>query len=156
MNQPTIGKVTIRAVETAPEFAMMLYQRWLVLRKPLGMPQGTEFDRYDHLQHDHRVVHLIAIDIRSQSIVGSIRLRELSPTLGGIAYVVVMPEFQNQGVGSALMQHVILIAKQQAYSQLRVMSRRSAIGFYQRFGFAERGESIHYLDTPHMFMYLDL
>jgi ribosomal protein S18 acetylase RimI-like enzyme len=162
----TTKSFTVRAVETQQELKAMLYQRWLVLREPLGLPLGTESDRYDDI-----ATHLIAVisgDSAARNsesadslmpstapIVGSARLRELSPTVGGIAYVAVLPEFQHQGIGSALVQQLIELAKAQSFSQLRVMSRLPAAHFYRRFGFVEQGEPITYLDTPHWFMYLN-
>jgi ribosomal protein S18 acetylase RimI-like enzyme len=152
--------LTIRVVKTEPELAAMLYQRWLVLRKPLGMPRGTESDRYDG-----NALHVIAVNLdpavsASQSllqpVIGSARLRELSPGVGSIAYVAVLPGFQHQGIGSALIQHLIELAKEQSFSQLRVMARASVIRFYQRFGFVARAETVNYLGTPHRFMDLSL
>lgn len=152
----------VRVVETEQEFAAMLYQRWRVLRAPLGMAQGTERDCYDDGYDHDSVTHLIALHQGStltqsdKPIIGSARLRKLPSGVGSIAYVAVSSEFQRQGIGSALVQHLIELAKEQSFSQLRVMARTAAIRFYQQFGFIARGEPINHLDAPHIFMYLDL
>jgi ribosomal protein S18 acetylase RimI-like enzyme len=149
---------SIRGIKTEQELAAMFNQRWLALRAPLGMAQGTERDRYD----DDNAIYQIAIHpgkIGAQSpeeIVGSARLRSLSPGVGSIAYVAISFEFQCQGIGSALIQNLIQFAQENSYLQLRVMARTTAIGFYQRLGFVERGESINHLTIPHVFMHLDL
>lgn len=149
---------TVRMVQNEQELMALLYQRWLVLRKPLGMPQGTETDRYEE-----QSVHLIAVipeGVKSSSaqgvekIIGSARLRELSPSIGGISYVAVLPEFQNQGVGSALIQSLIALAKKQQFHQLKLRSRLSAAGFYEHFGFISQGAPIDYLGIPHILMSL--
>lgn len=147
----------IRPVSTEQERFEMYYQRWLVLRAPPGMPLGSERDRYDNAD----AIHLIAIAPETSSvqpatrIVGSARLRSLSPGVGSIAYVAVLPKFQHQGIGSALIQHLIKLAKANAFSKLRIMARMTAIPFYQQFGFVEQGEVFNHLNIPHVFMHLN-
>jgi ribosomal protein S18 acetylase RimI-like enzyme len=141
--------IEVRPIQNSEEIEAMYYQRWLVLRAPLGMDRGTEKDKYDD-----SALHLIAI--YNHHIIGSARLRELSPEWGSIAYVAVTSEFQNQGIGTKLMQVLIEKAKNRNLKFLRLMTRMSAWRFYKRLGFLEQGEPFDYLDIPHLFMYLDL
>jgi predicted GNAT family N-acyltransferase len=146
--------IKLQQVTTEQERIELYYQRWLVLRAPLKMPLGSERDRYDN----NESIHLIAIasgNSSAEQIVGSARLRSLSSEVGSIAYVAVLPEFQQQGIGSALIQYLIELAKENSFSQLRVMARTTVIHFYQRFGFTEWGEPINHLNIPHVFMHLD-
>ncbi|MGD1805680.1 GNAT family N-acetyltransferase [Dapis sp. BLCC M126] len=127
------------------------YQRWLVLRKPMNMEKGTEKDEYDD---DDDSLHFIAVC--EEKIIGSARLRQLSTKLGSIAYLAVLPEFQSQGVGTALIKKIIEIAKQKQLESLRVMTRISAYQFYRRVGFMETDEVFQFLGIPHKFMYFNL
>ncbi len=136
-------------IQNKQEKEAMYYQRWLVLRAPINMERGTEKDKYD----DH-ALHLIAVCDRQ--IIGSARLREISTDLGSISYVAVLPEFQSQGVGTALIKKFIEIAKQKQLLSLRIMSRISASKFYKRIGFIETGQSFEFLGIPHQFMHLNL
>ncbi|NET58884.1 MAG: GNAT family N-acetyltransferase [Symploca sp. SIO2E6] len=127
----------------------MYHQRWLVLRAPLGMARGTEQDKYDS-----SAFHVVALGDRK--VVGSARLRELSPEVGGIAYVCVLPEFQHQGIGTKLLQKLMATAQDQKLKSLRLRSRITALYFYQRLGFFTQGEPFDYLNIPHIFMHLNL
>lgn len=141
--------IEIRSIQNEIEFNDMLYQRWLVLRAPLGLPRGTEKDKYED-----SAFHPIAL--WEKQIVGSARLRLLSEDLGSIAYVAILPEFQNQGIGTKLMQKLIAIAAEKNLKTLRVMARTNVINFYNRLGFIAEGEPFDYLDLLHLFMYYKL
>jgi ribosomal protein S18 acetylase RimI-like enzyme len=141
-------KIEVRPVQTKKELDEMYYLRWLVLRAPLGMERGTEKDK-----HDDSAFHLVAL--YNDKVIGSARLRELSPELGSIAYVAVLPEFQNQGIGTKLIEQLIEKAKEQNLQTLRLMTRLSALGFYKRLGFSAQGTSFDYLGIPHIFMFLN-
>ncbi|HBB32994.1 MAG TPA: GNAT family N-acetyltransferase [Cyanobacteria bacterium UBA8803] len=139
----------VRPLEDEKELEDMYYQRWLVLRSPLGMERGTERDK-----HDQSAFHVVAVS--NGRVIGSARLRELSPELGSIAYVAVLPEFHHQGIGTKLIQTLIAKARENNLKRLRVMTRLNALGFYQRLGFLATGATFDYLDIPHQFMELNL
>lgn len=142
-------KFEIRLIQNQQEKEAMYYQRWLVLRSPMNMDRGTEKDEYDDL-----ALHLIAVCDRQ--IIASARLRQISTDLASIAYVAVLPEFQSQGVGTALINKFLEIAKQKQLKSLRVMTRISASKFYKRIGFLEAGQPFDFLGIPHQFMYFNL
>jgi predicted GNAT family N-acyltransferase len=144
-----MDNIEVRPIGDNLELNEMFYQRWLVLRKPLGMDRGTEKDNYEDT-----AFHLVAVC--NNQIVASARLRELSAELGSIAYVAVLPEFQNQGIGTKLIEKFIETAKQKNLKRLRLRSRISALNFYQKLGFSPEGESFDYLGIPHIFMHLDI
>lgn len=143
-----MSNIEIRPVQNKQELDDMYYQRWLVLRSPLKMARGTEKDKYDD-----NAFHLVAMC--NKRVIGSARLRNLSPELGSIAYVAVIPEFQNQGIGTKLIEKLIEKAQEQKLKRLRLMTRLNAFSFYKRLGFVEQGVSFDYLDIPHIFMYMD-
>ena len=142
-------QVDIHPVKNQEELEEMFYQRWLVLRSPLGMEIGSERDN-----HEDGALHLIAMCDRK--IIASARLRELSPKLGSISYVAVLPEFQNQGIGTKLIKQLIAKAQQRNLKTLRLMSRINAIKFYQKLGFSEQENPFEYLGIPHIFMQLEI
>ena len=141
--------IDIRQVQNAQELAEMFDQRWLVLRSPLGMEKGSERDNYED-----EAVHFVGICDRK--IIASARLRELSPGLGSIGYVAVLPEFQNQGIGTKLIEKLITKAQAKNLKILRLKSRINAIKFYQRIGFTAQGNPFDFLGIPHIFMQLEL
>lgn len=139
--------VDVRPIQNQQELDEMYYQRWLVLRAPLDMERGTEKDEYDN-----SAFHLVAIS--NDKVIGSARLRQLSTELGSIAYVAVLPEFQNQGIGTQLIKALVEKAQEQNLKTLRLMTRLSALRFYKKLGFLEQGTSFDYLGIPHIFMFL--
>ncbi|MCU0541749.1 MAG: GNAT family N-acetyltransferase [Oscillatoriaceae cyanobacterium Prado104] len=139
----------LRPVKNQQELEDMFYQRWLVLRSPLGMEIGSERD-----SHEDSAFHIIAAVDRT--IIGSGRLRELSPELGSIAYLAVLPEYQNRGIGTKIIQRLIVQARENHLKTVRVMSRINATKFYQRLGFFAQNNSFEYLGIPHIFMQLEI
>ncbi|MEG3848696.1 GNAT family N-acetyltransferase [Microcoleus sp. herbarium19] len=142
-------QIDIRPVKNQQELEEMFYQRWLVLRSPLGMDKGSEKD-----SHEDTALHLIAMCDRK--IIGSARLRELSPELGSISYVAVLPEFQNRGIGTKLIAELIVKAQAKNLKTLRLKSRINAIKFYHKLGFAEQDKPFDFLGIPHVFMELEI
>lgn len=142
-------KIEVRPVQNQTELDDMYYQRWLVLRAPLGMDRGTEKDKYED-----SAFHLVAVC--DDKIIGSARLRELPEAIGSIAYVAVLTEFRNQGIGRKLIDKLIENAKQKNLKSLRLRSRISALEFYKKLGFSEQGEPYDYLGIPHILMNLSL
>ncbi|MDJ0798103.1 MAG: GNAT family N-acetyltransferase [Calothrix sp. MO_167.B12] len=143
--QNPMSKIEIRPVKDQTELDDMLYQRWLVLRAPLGMAKGTETDRYEN-----SAFHLVAVC--NHQVIGSARLHLLSPELGHISYVSVLEEFRNQGIGTKLMEKLMEIAEEKQYKTLQLKARIQYLNFYQRLKFVEEGEPFDYLGIPHMFM----
>jgi predicted GNAT family N-acyltransferase len=144
-----MSNLEVRAIANPKELDEMYHQRWLVLRAPLGMDRGTEKDI-----HDEKAFHLVAI--LTDKIVGSARLVELSPELGNISYVAVLPDFQKQGIGTKLMEKLIEQSRKKNLQRLKLKSRITAVNFYQKLGFSAAGEPFDYLGIPHVFMYLDI
>jgi len=147
--QNPMSKIEIRPVKDQKELDDMLYQRWLVLRAPLGMEKGTETDQYES-----SAFHLVAIS--NHQVIGSARLHLLSPELGHIRYVSVLEEFRNQGIGTKLMKKLIEIGEEKQYKTLQLKARIQYLNFYKQLEFVEKGEPFDYLGIPHIFMHYRL
>ncbi|NEP00439.1 MAG: GNAT family N-acetyltransferase [Symploca sp. SIO2E9] len=142
-------KIEVRPIQSKRELDDMYYQRWLVLRAPLGMHRGTEKDK-----HDKSAFHLVAVC--EDKIIGSARLRQLSVELGSIAYVAVLSEFRSQGLGTKLIKKLIEEAQEKNLKSLRLMARINTLGFYKQIGFLEQGKIFDFMGIPHIFMYVNL
>ncbi|MGQ4647067.1 GNAT family N-acetyltransferase [Lyngbya aestuarii] len=141
--------IELRFPKNQQELEDMYYQRWLVLRKPLGMEKGSERDK-----HDNNALHLVAID--NDRVIGSARLRELSDNTGSIAYVAVLSEFRNQGIGTKLITRLLDQAHKKNLKSVRLMARIDSLGFYNRLSFSRDGEPFDFLGLPHTFMSINL
>ena len=143
------NKIIVRPIENEQEMQKMLYVRWLVLRKPLGKEKGSEEDKYEN-----DAFQVIAIN--NNNIVGCARLRKMSSILGSIAYVAVLPEFQNQGIGSKIINKLIEKAKNESLEEVKLRARFNSANFYKKLGFIECGEIFDFLGIPHVPMILKL
>lgn len=142
-------EVIIRSLENQIEREQMFSLRWLVLRKPLGKDKGTEQDEYED-----ESFHLIAI--YNNILIGCARLRMISAKIGSINYVAVLPEFQNQGIGSKIVIKLIEQAKNENLEELKLKSRFYCVDFYKKLGFKESGEPFDFLGICHIPMILKL
>jgi N-acetylglutamate synthase-like GNAT family acetyltransferase len=138
-------------METRPpkpeELETMYYQRWLVLRQPLGMSLGEERDRAD----EEKGVDYV-ITLQDGKIIGSARLREIQVGVGSIAYVAVLPEFSRQGIGTKLMAYLLNLAKEKQFHTVRLRSRVTAQGFYEKLGFTAITDPFLHIGIPHVDM----
>lgn len=60
------------------------------------------------------------------------------------------PAWQGRGVGTALLRHVIAVARAQGASQLWCDARQNTLPFYQRFGLAPEGEVFYKGEVPYV------
>lgn len=51
-----------------------------------------------------------------------------------------LPDFQGNGLGSRLLNHALIYAKQHAYERIWCDARTDALSFYERFGFEKFSE----------------
>lgn len=65
-------------------------------------------------------------------------------------------EFQNQGIGTALIQYALNYLNENKVTTFWCDARESAIGFYQRFGMRTEGERFYKSDVPYFKMSLTL
>jgi predicted GNAT family N-acyltransferase len=93
------------------------------------VPPELEMD-----SHDAESLHVLACDTAGRAI-GTGRLL---PD-GHIGRMAVLAEWRGRGVGRALIERLLEEAKRIGMAQLVLNAQTSAIGFYQRFGFAEDG-----------------
>jgi predicted GNAT family N-acyltransferase len=71
---------------------------------------------------------------------------------GHIGRLAVLPEWRGKGVGTALLSRLIEAARGHGAKDLALNAQVTAIGFYERFGFATRGEVFVEAGIPHVAM----
>ncbi|WP_299464477.1 GNAT family N-acetyltransferase [uncultured Gimesia sp.] len=116
-----------------------------ILRKPLGLDLFTEDlaaeSGYWHFGMiiEHRVVACaLAIPVSPKKA----KLRQMAVAL----------EYQRQGVGRQLLQNMELDLKQQGVESLELEARSTAVGFYEKLGYAAVGEEFLAVSIPHLRM----
>lgn len=67
--------------------------------------------------------------------VGTVRLdQENENTLGVVRLVAILPNFQRQGIGTAMMQEIETFAANRGIRQLKTQAAKDAITFYEKLG----------------------
>lgn len=111
-----------------------------------GIPVELEWD-----EHDQHATFVIALDNAGNTI-GTARLL----ADGKIGRMAVLPGWRNQGVGSAMLNTLLDIARRQALPAVYLSAQTSACDFYRRFGFVAESAPYHEAGIPHQRMRLDL
>ena len=106
------------------------------------VPEEMEWDGLDDA-----AIHVVAQDKHAQ-VIGTGRLLED----GHICRMAILQEWRHQGVGSALLKELLLIAQQRQLSKVFLHAQTTAIGFYERYGFSVRGKEFMEAGIPHRYM----
>jgi len=111
-----------------------------------GVPRELEWDEWDE-----RCEHAVACDPKGRAI-GTARL---VPD-GRIGRMAVLAEWRRRGVGAALLEALIALARERSMPRVTLHAQTHAAGFYRRFGFNERGGEFWEAGIAHVEMTLDL
>ena len=111
-----------------------------------GVPRELEWDQWDE-----RCEHAVACDSKGRAI-GTARL---VPD-GRIGRMAVLAGWRRRGVGAALLQAMIALARERSMPRVTLHAQTRAAGFYRRFGFSERGGEFSEAGIPHVEMTLEL
>ena len=106
------------------------------------VPVALEWDGLDD-----EATHVVALNNHNQEI-GTARLLQD----GHIGRMAVLPPWRHQGVGSAMLQELLLIARQRQLSKVFLHAQTSAISFYEHHGFHVLGEEFMDAGIPHHYM----
>ena len=107
-----------------------------------GIDPTLEWDTYDS-----DAVFAIALNQEKQ-VIGTGRLL----SNGKIGRMAVLPEYRRQGVGTALLLHLLTIAKHHGYSQVTLAAQQSVTSFYSKQGFIAVGPAHIEAGMPHQNM----
>ena len=110
------------------------------------VPEELEWD-----EHDAKAIHVVAIDTHNQ-VIGTARLL----ADGHIGRMAVLTAWRKTGIGSAMLQKLLSIAKERGLSKVFLHAQTSAIGFYENHGFRSLGEEFMDAGIPHRYMEKEL
>jgi predicted GNAT family N-acyltransferase len=105
-------------------------------------------------EFDPAASHALAY-LHSQCV-GTGRLVNLCNSIGRIGRMAVLPEYRSQGIGSQLLQALLLRGKSQGIRKLELHSQLSAIPFYEEFGFIAQGDIYNEAGIAHRDMILPI
>jgi len=106
------------------------------------VPEELEWD-----DDDADAIHLLAVDADDTPI-GCARLL---PD-GHIGRMAVLQSWRGKGVGRALLQKALEVARAQGHAIVRLSAQTHASGFYRRHGFIAQGDEYLEAGIPHLAM----
>jgi len=129
----------------SPSYQEMIALRMEILRKPLGLsfnPEDLEKEVQDILIGVFDDDQLVACCILTKVNTETCKLRQMA----------VHPKMQKNGVGAALMHFAENVAKDNGYKNMVMNSRKTAVGFYEKLGFAISSDEFEEVTIPHFQM----
>ena len=110
--------------------------------KEQGVPAEIERDASDAISR-----HVVAIDPNGEAI-GTGRLL---PD-GHVGRLAVMKKWRGKGVGAALFERLLQLAREAGMQRLELHAQTPASGFYGRYGFMTQGAEFYEAGLPHITM----
>ena len=127
------------------------YRETIALREQvLRLPLGLVFDP-DQLSREGTSFHLAC---RQGNVL--LACLVLTPATGRcirLRQVAVSPENQGRGYGRLLVRHAEDFAWRHGYREITMHARESAVGFYEKLGYAKFGDRFFEVTIPHYQMH---
>lgn len=107
-----------------------------------GIDPALEWDA-----HDATATFAIALDTQ-HGVIGTARLL---PD-GKIGRMAVLPEYRRQGIGTALLLHLLELARQHGHARVYLSAQQTVLNFYSAQGFTPTGAAYIEVGIPHQAM----
>ncbi len=127
------------------EYRHMVELRMQILRKPLGLTftkEELDNERNDILIASFDEDKMLGCCILTKIDINSIRLRQMA----------VQKNLQGRGIGESIISFAETVARDKGYKILTMHARDTAIGFYEKFGYAIKGGQFEEVKTKHHIM----
>lgn len=138
--------MTVRLVDWHAHRAELRAIRAAVFIEEQGVPEELEWDEIDG-----RCRHVLAFSPDGKPV-GTGRLL---PD-GHIGRMAVLKAWRGRGVGGAILEALLSLARKERFDTVRLHAQTHAVGFYAKHGFAVVGEEFMEAGIPHRMMTLRL
>lgn len=146
---------SIRFVSTAEEMAEALAVRRAVFIAEQGVPEALEIDEHDEPAAWARSAVYAILRLEGRTVAtGRILLGEGPGHNAHVGRVAVLAGLRGHGVGRALMEALQDRAREMGYPGITLAAQLHAVGFYERLGYAARGDV--FLDAGIEHRWMDL
>ena len=106
------------------------------------VPVEIEWD-----DQDEKSIHALAYDGEGKAVATGRLLAD-----GHIGRMAVLKEWRGKGVGGAILERLLAVAKERGDKEVELFAQTHAIEFYRRYGFVEHGEVFEEAGIPHRSM----
>jgi predicted GNAT family N-acyltransferase len=146
----TACKTTFKRVTGVDELAGAFAVRQVVFIKEQGIAEEEE---YDDLDGD--CLQFVAVN--DERVIGTARVRFLSPSVAKVERMAVLKEFRRQGVGTGILASIESELKAKAILGAVLHAQMVAVPFYLACGFTATGPTFYEAGIEHIKMqkYID-
>jgi len=127
------------------EYKQMKDLRYEILRKPLHLS-------FDPEELDKEKNDILIGAFEEDKILGCCLLTAIKKDCVRLRQMAVQNNLQGKGIGAAMMNFAENVARDAGYRKLIMHARKSAIGFYEKFGYKVSGDEFLELSIPHYIM----
>lgn len=127
------------------EYKQMVQLRETVLRKPLGLSYSKE-----ELEKESDDTLIACMD--DDDMLGCCILSKIDEETIRLRQMAVPDKLHGKGIGASIMNFAEVLAKDKGYRCMTMHARDSAIGFYEKFGYAIKGSQFREVNLPHHIM----
>jgi len=122
------NKIIIRKPKTEKEFQKYYDLRWRILRKPWGLPKGSERD-----EMDEESIHIMAI--HGTNVIGCGRGHFNTKSQAQIRYMAVDDDLQRKGIGTELLRILENELNKEGAEEIILKARENAVSLYEKQGY---------------------
>lgn len=138
--------MALRIIEhDTPAYRRMVALRDEILRRPLGLTFSEEdlaAERNDILIAAFEEERMVACCVLTPEGKTGLRLRQMA----------VSKEAQGKGVGRAMIRFAETVARDHGYAKVTMHARATALGFYEKMGYAVSSPEFVEVTIPHYIM----
>ncbi len=142
----TPAGIAIRWTSDAHELDGAIAVRKEVFCREQGVPVEMELDGLDE-----QAEHLVALDSRTGTVVGTLRLL-LAGGTAKIGRVAVERAWRRQGIAQGMLELGLERARERAATRARLAAQLDAVELYRRVGFAVESEPFEEAGIAHVWM----
>ncbi len=122
------------------DFEKYFELRWRILRKPWNQLPGSEKDDDEDSSY-----HVMAL--HKDTVIGVARLQFPHPSRAQLRYMAVDNQYEGNGIGRAIIEHMEEFARQQGSKSVFLHARDNAVGFYKKLGYSISEKSYLLFDS---------
>lgn len=127
------------------EYQQMVDLRYEILRKPLQLS-------FDPAELDNEKNDILIAAFEEEKMLGCCLLTQVQKDCVRLRQMAVQNNLQGKGIGASMMNFAEHVARDAGFRKLIMHARKSAIGFYEKFGYKVSGDEFIELSIPHCIM----
>jgi predicted GNAT family N-acyltransferase len=135
-----VSEVEVVVVRSEAEMRQALAVRRAVFIEEQAVPESLEVDEHDG--DPVRVTTALHVLARAGAVPAATGRLLLASDQGNahIGRVAVLAAYRGRGLGTAVMEALHVLARERGFTGITLAAQLHAIGFYERLGYAARGE----------------